>query len=150
MQQPRQEHLIYVGQIAHYLRGQVILLSGDTKEEEVDYLETLEIVRDLFVAYIYGGPNNMMMTSNSIHENWSHLGLTVEQANWLTASVNSMFGYIIANTIVSIDPEEYVDVNWVTVDSGIISQTTNRAYKNEVIHEHTQVFTPQELEQRYI
>ncbi|CAH0448023.1 hypothetical protein SM033_00199 [Vibrio phage vB_VpaM_sm033] len=150
MQQPRQEHIVYIGQIAHYLRGQVVLLTGDIKEEEIDYLETLEIIRDLFVAFIYGGEQNMMMMNNPILDTWEHMKLTEEQASWLANSVQSMFGFIIANTIKVIDPNEYVEINWTSVDTGIISQTTNKAYYNESIRQHSQVFTAQELEQRYI
>lgn len=146
----RREFVLYVGPVAAYLRGQLLLMGGLSDELEIDYNECLDIVRDSFVVYVFGqGGNSFVTMTNPIAEQWEYLNISQAQFDWLLNSIYDQFSYHIAVTIGSIDPDEYVDVNWCAPDTGIISQTIGKAYYNERINEHTQHFSETDMATRY-
>lgn len=142
----RANYLLYIGPVATWLRSCLISMTGDYREEEIDYGECLDLVRETFVQYIY----NVNSHENPIQTDFEQYNLPPEIYANLYQLLLKAYEGLVANTVRYIDPAEYIEINWTSPDSGIISQTTNRAYENDRIHNSTVEFTAHDLENRFL
>lgn len=98
------------------------VIGDNVGHDEVHVSDIQQLVQELLVGHIYATSATRAFFEDPL-DGLEHFNLSRDLINFIRAESEAFFNQVVRHTIVGIDPNQYVAVNWVTPSSISISQT---------------------------